>query len=137
MERLQNLMTIAYDRWESGWSKQDFWDQLNADERFAVFVGNLNYQVENGGFSQWWSNRYAEPEVVGYLLRACERVGTEAALKVGELLKRFVKATRGKYEDEFSEVEWSEIANVLEELDSQYDEVKAQFLADCEAHISK
>ena len=37
---------------------QNFLISLSEAERFAVVFGNLNYQVENGGFSQWIGNRY-------------------------------------------------------------------------------
>lgn len=60
---LQYLVGRAYDRWHSEW--QDFTyghfvNRLDYAERLAVLTGNLNYQVENGGWVQWFDNRYGD-----------------------------------------------------------------------------
>ena len=62
----QTLMNNAYDLWsiEEGkkLSYSDFLDVVS--DKFgklysnAVITGNLNYQVENGGFYQWFENGY-------------------------------------------------------------------------------
>ena len=63
----QNLMNKAYDLWSTEDGKKlsysDFLDAVS--DKFgklyfdAVITGNLNYQVENGGFSQWHYNNYS------------------------------------------------------------------------------
>lgn len=55
-------MNQAYNKWgkEKNWNKQEFWDHINFQEKIAVALGNLNYQVENGGFEQWNDNGYYE-----------------------------------------------------------------------------
>lgn len=139
-DKMQELMNRAYDRWHNRmdvWTTQDFWDQLNADERFAVFLGNLNYQVENGGFSQWWSNGYATPETFGYIKRACTRIGTNAAKKVAKLVKTAEKAIGARTERELSESEWEDLIENLSELDKAFYAVNAQFMQDAEAHLEK
>lgn len=133
-DELQSLMTQAYDRWQaSEWSKEEFWDQLDADERFAVMVGNLNYQVENGGFFQWWDNGYATPENVNYLIRACDRVGTASAMDVKALLQHF------RYMIQHCDVndeDNSPFEILGDMLDTRYYKVNNQFLKDCEEYIS-
>jgi len=63
----QKLMNKAYDLWSTEEGKKlsysDFLDVVS--DKFgklysnAVITGNLNYQVENGGFSQWHYNDYS------------------------------------------------------------------------------
>jgi len=63
----QKLMNKAYDLWSTEEGKElnysDFLDVVS--DKFgklysnAVITGNLNYQVENGGFSQWHYNDYS------------------------------------------------------------------------------
>jgi hypothetical protein len=55
----QHLMSQAYSRWDSKDEPQKDWRAgMSEAERFAVTMGNLNYQVENGGFRQWIGNGY-------------------------------------------------------------------------------
>lgn len=134
----ETLMDAAYDRWQADhrMSKEDFWDQLSADERLAVFTGNFNYQVCNGGFSQWDGNDYATEEVVGYLDRLLTRMDTECSLKVRALLRKFAKAqsrwneARGSYGEERA---WEAFAEELEPLDTAFYKINEQFLVEIEA----
>jgi hypothetical protein len=62
----QMLMNKAYDLWQTEVGKrlryENFLDLINEKlgsiYYHAVITGNLNYQVENGGFSQWYFNGY-------------------------------------------------------------------------------
>ena len=58
----QSLMDSAYDKWKQNkdWNNDQFFNHLDYLERVAVVLGNLNYQVGNGGFSQWEGNGYKE-----------------------------------------------------------------------------
>lgn len=139
----QSLMDKAYDRWNKelkGCSKEEFHDSLDAQERFAVHTGNFNCQVENGGFIQWWDNRYGTPSTIDFLIRACNRVGTESAGQVKELILRFKKLLGNKdprkhmYEDE-----WEDIHESLkkDDLDIKYYAINEQFMTDCEKHLKE
>jgi hypothetical protein len=62
----QNLMEEAYKKWDDNDEIKkylDFLDRVLKDlgeiHYQAVITGNLNYQVENGGFSQWDFNGYS------------------------------------------------------------------------------
>lgn len=82
----QSHMDAAYSRWRAA-SDTSYADMLGACspvERAAVLLGNLNYQVNNGGFMQWVDNGYALyiEEVMGLL----KRIGTpNAALILAQL----------------------------------------------------
>jgi hypothetical protein len=59
----QELMDKAYELYDDSLSYENFLyeitkklGQLYVD---AVITGNLNYQVENGGFTQWYENGYS------------------------------------------------------------------------------
>ena len=57
-------MDEAYDLWrKEDWDKDQFFDHLNYVQRVAVALGNMNYQVNNGGWSQWYFNGYADTHV--------------------------------------------------------------------------
>jgi hypothetical protein len=66
MEKVENdlqlVMDSAYGLWRDNeqWSYEDFMFNIPALERRAVALGNLNYQVNNGGFMQWIDNGYAK-----------------------------------------------------------------------------
>jgi len=87
----QHLMNLAYDRWQKGGDLEDkstseFHAALPKDQLKAVLLGNLNYQVENGGFSQWVFNGYACE--CSEVMEVLEEMGTELALKVHSMLAR-------------------------------------------------
>ena len=66
----ETLMDEAYDLFQKNkeWTKEDFYYNLDVAHREAVALGNLNYQVGNGGFSQWNYNGYKKDS--SYILRA-------------------------------------------------------------------
>ena len=52
-------MDKSYEKNEnSNMSREEFLSNLSSYERIAFQFGNLNYQVENGGFTQWYMNEY-------------------------------------------------------------------------------
>ena len=73
---IDDLMNRAYTRWQENkdWDMKRFRNSLNALERIAVYPGNLNYQVTNGGFSQWYDNGYYCVETWKSLVDLCETI---------------------------------------------------------------
>jgi hypothetical protein len=140
LDRTQRLMDGAYDRWQTQkdtMTRQEFWDQLDADERVAVFLGNLNYQVENGGFSQWLDNGYATLETVGFIGRTCVGMCTASSMAVHGLLCEFeaacggtVDVRSGEYTESYADFDR------LGALDSRYYAVHEAFMADVESMLS-
>lgn len=64
----QGLMNTAYDKWQEGGelagkSSEEFVEELPEKEQIAVRIGNMNYQVQNGGWDQWWYNRYGPRDI--------------------------------------------------------------------------
>ena len=57
------LMNTAYSKYPKNVSHFEFLLSLTPIERTAVVLGNLNYQVENGGFSQWSFNGYKKSTI--------------------------------------------------------------------------
>ena len=53
-------MDKAYKKFKDDWKMAQFYFYLKPLEKRAVALGNLNYQVGNGGFTQWIDNGYAE-----------------------------------------------------------------------------
>lgn len=131
----QQLMDAAYARWQgTGWSKDEFHDSLSPQERFAVHTGNLNYQVGNGGFMQWWDNQYGTPSTVDFLERAMARMGTNTALVVAGLLKRYKEAV-GTVNPRKRHIAWEDVRDEMEGLNDEFYKIDDQFLIDCENHL--
>ena len=61
-EKIQALMDEVYDEWRKedneGKGKWDILGEFSEAHQIAVTFGNFNYQVENGGISQWIYNGY-------------------------------------------------------------------------------
>lgn len=85
-----SLMNQAYDRYTPEMGKDEFVAQLVGLEVFAVHYGNLNYQVENGGFSQWQGNYYQTDRSVGAITTLLTMLGTDEAKTVQTLLDQFL-----------------------------------------------
>ncbi len=126
----QLIMNKAYDRWQKNakvWDKFMFFDQLDFQERVAVSLGNLNYQVENGGFSQWKYNGLADVHLDFLLRLDVDKNLYPEISKALELLSKFKKADeelsdKDNYsddEDEDEEFE-NELERVFDNLDTSY-----------------
>lgn len=147
--RTQEVMNKAYDRWQNtGWSQDEFWAQLSLRERIAVFVGKLNQQVENGGFSQWNYNSYSDcsDELIKFL-RAIGPTGRQVADMVIEALSRIATCEPGHYdtvmvwdeelEEDVEDEEWVEDEmEDLDDLDTLFYTLNDRMLDELEAVIS-
>lgn len=131
--KMQDLMNAAYKRWKVDPTlRQDgFWATLSAQERRAVFTGNLNQQVENGGFAQWMDNGYGVDEVFAFLIGLCAELKTPAAIAVKGLLHQ-VNAARAEYEQDDTDEGWSTFFAATETASREYYVVNQAFLADVE-----
>lgn len=85
-QHIQELVDAAYDGWQLTPRKSydDFIFDLPVDQKEAVLIGNLNYQVENGGFSQWFSNGYGDHAAEVRLV--LDRIGGHAAYTITNLI---------------------------------------------------
>lgn len=97
---VQKLMDEAYEIWQNelrdSASQTTLFKTLEergmSNHVKAVMLGNLNYQVENGGFQQWVDNGYASEALPG-LLDFLKELGTENANKVWVMLTKLGKYT--------------------------------------------
>ncbi len=87
--RWQALMTEAYKGWTDGMTYGVFLATLDRLPRVAVLLGTLNYQVGNGGVSQWVDNGYACH--ARDVLAALWLIGTPRAAEWANLLSPFVR----------------------------------------------
>lgn len=53
---MEFIMTNAYENQKENTSREEFMSILTHHEKIVVIVGNFNYQVQTGGFSQWVFN---------------------------------------------------------------------------------
>lgn len=117
----ERLMNEAYDNGKHA-TYEAFLDTLDMPHRRAVVLGNLNYQVENGGFSQWILNGYSGGSVC--LFSALTKIGTPAALAVKLLVKSAIANS-----DEDDEA-------VYNKLDTAYYKLSAALMADAEVYLA-
>jgi hypothetical protein len=88
MDLHQELMNKAYDTEKATgekWSYRHMLDNSPKAQAHAVVLGNMNYQVCNGGWVQWVDNGYC----VGYttLIEALKSMDTELSKKVMGMVK--------------------------------------------------
>jgi len=101
--RWQALMNGAYElaippQCSKQWSYDQFLANLDAKERQAVLLGNMNYQIGNGGVQQWVENGYAcnaSDLLVVLSLMASPRA-SEWAEKLEEFVDAFVNTQAEK-----------------------------------------
>ena len=145
----QQLMDEVYDKWRNNknWDYNDFVGELGIKHALAVLTGNLNYQVENGGFSQWHFNEYSsEAQKLLTLLSFYKKEPV-----VAEVIRLVEKAVRiiDKYESEIVRVrsQWdyddeeieeleNEMQDKLDELDDKYYKINDEFMKVMEKILS-
>jgi hypothetical protein len=141
------------------WSKETFWAQLDERRLIAVLTGNMNYQVENGGWLQWCDNGYVEcASELEAILR--ETIGTKTAVEVADMVTRVANAweqfqsdkneTPGiafcrcddedecdcETEDDIWQGAHDEFSSVAEPLDTRFYQLNEQFMADVEKFLN-
>ncbi|MFA5153860.1 MAG: DUF4375 domain-containing protein [Clostridia bacterium] len=127
----QRIMNRVYKMWQKNdeWTSAEFFDRLNYQERIAVALGNLNYQVQNGGFSQWKFNSYAKNHL-SFLLRLevdkKEYPDLAEALSLVSKFKTFDEENGNDkgYDDEDDGFANEELEKCLDLLDTRYYELK-------------
>lgn len=87
---IQNLMDEVYNKWNTDqykhMSRLDvISEHFTPLHKVAVQFGNMNYQVQNGGFSQWYFNGYCED--LGDLIQYAKRGTTQKIKHFDVLLK--------------------------------------------------
>jgi hypothetical protein len=157
-ENHEEIYNVRRELAERLWSMETFWAQLSARELIAVLTGNMNYQVENGGWLQWCDNGYVQcADELETILR--ESIGTKAAVEVADMVARVAHAweqfqsdkddtppsafchceDEDECECETEEDIWQaahdEFCGVVEPLDSRFYEINEQFMTDVEAFL--
>jgi hypothetical protein len=133
----QKVMDAAYEKWQAnrGWSYSDFVNHLDYLEKVVVVTGNLNYQVENGGFMQWHDNGYSEMSSI--LLSFLENeLETDAAINVAAL----VRSCRYRYgQVDTKREKWGDHDDYddpdTDDLSNQYYELNDALMNDLEAYV--
>jgi len=119
----QDMMDKAYELWNDSeeskkMSYSKFLDkvskELGENYFYAVITGNMNYQVENGGWKQWEGNRYSIS--IGDLIRFFNQ----------DFFKEFVEIkTLSRLLDDVEEsFEWYKRGNKeIDRVDSNYQDI--------------
>lgn len=98
----ESLINEFHDYWEANpGDRVAVLSEVSERHQAAVRLGKLNYQVENGGFSQWEDNGYGIDAEA--LLDICERgisLGLENFKELKGILKKFMNMPAYKSETE-------------------------------------
>jgi hypothetical protein len=136
----QELMDNAYDKWQDKMKYEEFLSELDTKEKHAVLLGNLNYQVQNGGFYQWVDNGYATNgqyliEILQHLMKS--PIALELAERLPDLLD-FVDMTKknrgifGNYwldGDDVPEEMMDDLTNWFYSVNDKFEEEVEEFLS--------
>jgi len=153
----QDLMDSAYDLYQKpeneNWTAEEFIQNLPSQaHKDAVILGNLNYQVENGGFSQWWGNGYGKRDARYLTNSLLPAIGTPIAFNVQNLISKSIRLNRRIEEKESdlnsgnfrsdaayeeAEVDLQRLQEEEDELDSKYYAINEQFLDECESYLQR
>jgi hypothetical protein len=132
----QAVMNGAYEKWQNGWSYENFLDHLTYLERCVVVTGNLNYQVENGGFAQWYDNNYHTG--ANTLLCFLENeLATDTAKDAAQLVRRCIAENEqyeSKYHTDWYEYEYGERPETGD-LDNAYYAINETLMSELESYV--
>lgn len=158
----QSLVNVAYERWQpgndlAGKSYEDFVGELPDIQARAVAFKNLNYQVHNGGFSQWHGNGYSSDSDIileslenfldtdaGEELLDLMRIAYEDTISFFEGVKdEYVEAARHigasrlhDFQNQFMEMVEEKMYDELSDLDKRYYANSDQLMDDIEAWLA-
>lgn len=152
----QKMMDESYEIWKksSRLSYLDFLEKVNNElgDGYvnAVITGNLNYQVTNGGFYQWYDNRYYKTidQLIDFLKLNFEN--EKLVIKVISLLEEFkeelcfisiglkeCKKLSHGYQEFLTESLDNKFQEKLENLDSEYYSINEDFMNILENYFKK
>lgn len=119
--------------------------QLTNLEETAKLLGNLNYQVQNGGWSQWVGNGYAQNGNANRLKQILVAMAGPCAINVRGWLETICKyvdlnvgdrGCMGDYLKQHSESYEQSFQEVCEPLDTEYYAQNDAFMAECETYLA-
>ncbi len=127
----QELMNNAYEKWNNNqeWDLDEFFNSLNYEEKIAVAVGDLNYQVENGGWYQYYDNGYFDVEA-RWLNNELYKLKPKFTPEMNKFYGIFQKVFGIMYElgkNKFADVSKSTLEE-LKELDDEYYGINNSFI---------
>lgn len=117
--------------------------KLTTRERQAQVLAHLNYQVQNGGFSQWVDNGYASEEgrAVLKILRGSSNPSMRLVSKMVTDVMQFVikkpsKGIMGDYLKNGSDSGSTRFYEFCEPLSDQFYEINEEFMMAVEIFLS-
>lgn len=132
----QLLMNSAYDKWNKNkdWTYEVFLKHLGPVEYEAVILGNLNYQVENGGFIQWADNEYCNNDSCAGLERIFTRLNTPSSMKMLSILKKAYNIIES-YNEITEEEKYDEYYDRFNTLDWEFYKINNQVMSEFEEQL--
>ena len=135
VETHQAIMNLGYAEWKKNgnWGYDDMvrwmFESFGSLASFAVLTGSLNQQVENGGFTQYFSNGYGSEDSAGCskdykdfvlyesLIALVSELGLDKT-PLGEKYLNILKVARPEIDDE----RYTDSTYYDEELDEEVEE---------------
>lgn len=116
--------------------------QLTTQEEEAQLLAGLNYQVQNGGFSQWVCNGYGQER--WELVRVLRAIGTPRAAAVERMVLEIGRQLNdrpnggcfGDYLKNDTDRGHQKLADTCEPFDTMYYAQNKEFEEDCERYLA-
>lgn len=125
--KLQTLMNEFYDIYQKNpeLNREDILNRVSDLHKAAVRFGNLNYQVTNGGFSQWEFNGYSSD--LNALLLLCDKgisLDIEEFKTLKQMFIEFSEIPQVKYSTETEKCSECNGDGEVEDYDHEDNEIK-------------
>lgn len=133
-KKFQALMDSAYNGFTGEMSIGEFYACLDPETRGYVAIGNLNYQVCNGGFSQWHFNRYSQ----GYMaiVECLSSINTDESKQLSGIVKGAMRALReseNQSQDDEDDYYARDYSDPNHEFDKEFYKVAPKVMAQIES----
>ncbi len=138
----QHLMNEAYAQWKDTLTYERWLEIIGPVRRKAVLLGNLNYQVHNGGFNQWVDNAYGLHAMD--VLEILGEIDTNNSLEVSEMIEQicpyinFESVPEGfgaNYWRTDENNDWCMGNTIADSIDEQYYSINDDLMEDIEVFL--
>lgn len=117
-DAVQRVLNEIHEMWQSeNISMQAIFSELPDFKRFLFAMAKLNYQVENGGFSQWIYNQYADDTgeaLMQYLDQITQGTHGDMFPTLAKVRQALVDVADALEESGDGGFEWAQASTILE-----------------------
>lgn len=150
MSIVEELVAEARSRWSQPAEFRNYVkENLSRAHLVALQVSDLDRQVRNAGFGQWYYNGYSID--LEDLIKKCQEIGTKTCIKVkilleyireeinssrrSEIMKLLKDNDFGNYVEVVDNILTNKLLDSLDRYNQDYYNIKCDFLSDVEGYL--